>query len=805
MKYFNFRFSSLLSLLALLAGAELVQAQPGTLEVPLRQLKKYRDQAFQEKIFVHLDRPTYLIGETMWFKMYYVEGTRHHFLDASQIAYLDVLDKDQNPVLQTKIALHEGRGNGALILPATLASGHYTVRSYTNWMKNFSPDFYFQTTVTILNPFRSFEPPPPVVQAQPYDLQFFPEGGQLVRNVEGRVGFRALAPNGAGLGFQGTLRNQHNDTLLRFSPLTFGIGSFTFTPTDGNDYHVLLTDSLGRTSTHRLPAIREQGYGIQVLDASPSALKVIVTARMPEGTPPQLYLLAHTRSVPRYTQAQNLRAGRAEFLVPKDSLSDGITHLTLFNFNQQPVAERLYCQRPASALRLEAKIPKKAYQNREKVPIELTTQVGTQAPAAADLSVAVYLLDSLSTEELPTIENYLWLTSDLKGTVESPDYYLTHTDATATTALDNLMLTHGWSRFRWDEVLAGQSDAPEFLPEFGGHFVQGRLSAIQSGTPIGYIDTYLSYPARRAQLFVSRTDPQGNIRFELKNVYGPKEIILQTNTGLDSVYRMEILSPFSDKVSARPLPAFSFDKGLKDPLLNRSIHMQTTNAYSPAPSQLTTEPALDSLAFYGIPNRKYFLDDYTRFPTMEEVMREYVPEVSVRRRQGKFHYRIIDKERKGFFEGDPLVLLDGVPVFNTNQIIAFDPLKVKKMEVMDTQYILGSTTFQGVVSYFTYKGDLAGFPLNPHALVMSYEGVQAQREFYAPRYDLKANQASRMADFRNLLYWAPTVVTDATGKHKLDFYTSDQPGTYRVVVQGMTGQGQAGSTSLTFTVNKRTL
>jgi uncharacterized protein YfaS (alpha-2-macroglobulin family) len=113
--------------------------------------------------------------------------------------------------------------------------------------------------------------------------------------------------------------------------------------------------------------------------------------------------------------------------------------------------------------------------------------------------------------------------------------------------------------------------------------------------------------------------------------------------------------------------------------------------------------------------------------------------------------------------------------------------------------------FSGIVSYTTYKGDLGGFQLDPRALVLSYEGVQGKKEFYAPRYDIVEQQKSRVPDFRNLLHWSPQIITDSQGKQAINFYSSDQTGTYKVVVQGMTKNGVAGSKTMMFEVKKASL
>lgn len=312
----------------------------------------------------------------------------------------------------------------------------------------------------------------------------------------------------------------------------------------------------------------------------------------------------------------------------------------------------------------------------------------------------------------------------------------------------------------------------------------------------------MATPSLKARLFLAQSDSLGNLRFEVKKLFDKQEMIVQTNTRQDSTYRIEISSPYSEQVSSRLWPQGAYQSLMPDHLLRRSINMQTLNSFMLRPVVPVVYTGSDTLAFFGKPDERYFLDSYTRFPTMEEVMREYVPGVFVRKRQGNFHFLVVDKvtPQGGIFNQDPLILLDGIPVFNTNKIMEFDPLKVQKLEVVDALYYLGHVSFSGIVSYTTYKGDMAGFPLDSRALVQSYQFAQSHKEFYAPRYDTPLSRESRLPDFRNLLHWSPTLIPDAQGKIGVDFYTSDQAGTYRVVVQGLTAGGEAGSGAFTFEV-----
>jgi hypothetical protein len=172
------RASGLLLMLHLGAAA-LGHAQPADPITDLSQrFEQYSRQALTEQLYLHVDRPTYVAGETLWFKAYAVDGTYHRPLSLSKVAYIEVLDAAHRPVLQAKIGLVQAMGQGSLELPAELATGRYVVRAYTNWMKNAGPDYYFQYPITVVNTQQAWPAAPPVA-GPAYEVQFFPEGGQL--------------------------------------------------------------------------------------------------------------------------------------------------------------------------------------------------------------------------------------------------------------------------------------------------------------------------------------------------------------------------------------------------------------------------------------------------------------------------------------------------------------------------------------------------------------------------------------------------------------------------------------------------
>jgi hypothetical protein len=753
----------------------------------------YAQSALQEKIFVHTDKTVYLAGEILWFKVYCVDGNDHKPLDFSKVVYVDILDNNHTPLIQTKVSLKNGIGDGSLYIPVSINNGNYNLRAYTSWMKNFSPEFYFEKQITLINPLKS--PESTTKDNGPvYDVQFFPEGGNLVSGISSKVAFKAVGRDGRGVEVIGAIIDQRNDTVARFKSLKFGMGTFSFTPATNGVYKAII--KIGSNSIVKdLPEISNQGYVMNVTDDGTGELDV--TVKSTSNVAENIYLLAHTMQSIKAAETTTIANGAAHFTLNKNSLGEGISHITVFNNAKQPVCERLYFKRPAQQLAIEASADQQQYDLRKKVNISVSAKDAGGKPVNADLSMAVYRIDSLQDIDQCNIFNYLWLSSDLRGNIESPDYYFKNNNAETDEALDNLMLTQGWRRFQWSQLLDNKTASFSFLPEYNGHIVTGRIFNTVTGSPAANILTYLGVPGKRVQLYTCRSDSAGHLLYNTKEFYGPNEIIAQTNSQIDSIYRIDILSPFSEQYSKTVLPRFNFNTGMSGTLSEHSLGIQVLNIYSGNKIKRFYEPQVDSSAFYGKPYKTYKLDDFTRFTTMEEDLREYVSEDNIVKTKGRFHIKVLND--RGFLDGDPLVLLDGIPVFNIDKVIAIDPLKVKKLEVIRERYFYGPASEEGIFSFTSYKGDLGGVELDPHAIVVDYEGLQLHREFYSPVYDTPTQSVSRIPDFRNLLYWSPSV--NATGKGAASFYTSDQKGKYIGVIQGITPNGQAGSQSFTFQVN----
>jgi len=320
----------------------------GTEQSIVQAYNQYRGQYVPEKLFVHTDRDSYVSREILWFRVYYVDAFYNKPASLSKIAYVEMLDKNNLPVIQQKVSLKEGESDGSMIIPVNIPSGVYRLRAYTNWMKNFSPDYYFEKAIRITRP-QNGQPDSAISKTKHYDIQFFPEGGNLVQQRESKVAFRITDAHGRGLGCEGILVNANNDTIVKFHPANRGLGNFLFTPAPAQSYKAIIRFPGGEEVVKELPAAYPDGYTLSLSKTKEGqiAVRVNVSSAL-AGEEVSLFVHGSHSFLPVETKSPiDLRA---DFLLNPAMLEEGISHFTLFNKTGRPVCERLYFKYPDTEL-----------------------------------------------------------------------------------------------------------------------------------------------------------------------------------------------------------------------------------------------------------------------------------------------------------------------------------------------------------------------------------------------------------------------------------------------------------------------
>ena len=143
-------FAIFASTLITMTGSLMPDSSP---EFRPAETKDHNELLQKEAIVLHTDRDRYIAGEQIWFSITTIGSPNGIISTMSSLAYVELLNPWNMPVIQSRFSLSEGRGEGCLQLPDTLRSGTYTVRAYTNHMKNFPVETYFIHEVQIYNAF----------------------------------------------------------------------------------------------------------------------------------------------------------------------------------------------------------------------------------------------------------------------------------------------------------------------------------------------------------------------------------------------------------------------------------------------------------------------------------------------------------------------------------------------------------------------------------------------------------------------------------------------------------------------------
>ncbi|GAO41344.1 hypothetical protein FPE01S_01_03560 [Flavihumibacter petaseus NBRC 106054] len=749
-----------------------------TSESQLREkFARYQQTRYQEKVFLHTDRNSYLSGETVWFSVYNVDGYLNRLSAVSRYLYVELLGADQKPALQQIVSLEQGRGEGTLDLPGDLPDGVYQLRAYTSWMKNFSPEGYYSRQLIIENAFL------PAAKAssgksKKRNIQFFPESGHLLDGIANQVAFKVINGYGEGEDVRGVLIRGDRDTIAAIQTTWKGMGKFQLDAKSGEYYHAVFSfpDTTIRVS---LPRVEQAGYALVARDSGGEQIILRVQSAPVTGKSERLHLLVHTRQLVKAVYNLDYPAGTS-ITIDKSLLGEGISHAILFDSKLQPVGERLLWKQPAVRAP-ELQTDSMYYQRRSGV----TLQLG-QIPE--ENSVAVYLVGEQLLEGGNTIAEYLLASSELNGPVEFPDPAWQPADPRYSGALDLVLSTNGWSRFNPEEFTGGTAPLLQYLPEREGLLIHGQVTDSKTGRPAAGAEAFLSVPGTDFRLSEAVADTAGKLVFNLEQFYGNKELVTQAIDQSGSAYRVDLQPSFSDHfagyfvlhhVAARPLLQ----------LEESSRNFQLDRAFEVEKKSRVKDSVTNRISFYGHPDKVYPLDDYTRFPTTEEVLHEFIPEIRVRKTGDTYSFRVRNQMLNDYFLNEPLLLVDGVPVKHAASLMQLDPLRVKSIEIVMQKLFAGKLVREGVVSFKTYAGDLAGYKLPATDAVVNFQGLQQRRIFYSPQYEGQA-RFSRIPDRRELLYWEPRLKGAAPGRNTLRFFTSDVTGKYRVVLQGLDHNGQ---------------
>ncbi|MCB9081301.1 MAG: TonB-dependent receptor plug domain-containing protein [Lewinellaceae bacterium] len=818
------------------------------------KLDAYHAQFPWEKAYLHTDKPQYTLGDTLWAAAYLADGRTHQPRTVSNVLYLELIDPNNTIRASRNLRIDSGHGPGEIAIQRDWPAGRYLLRAYTNFMRNGGNDYFYQREIDILDPagvetlqatstrietlqatsLRPGERPGERPGAQPTALptvRFFPEGGDLVAGLPAVVAFHATDAQETGLPIEGRIVDDQGQFVTVFKALRFGMGSFRFTPQTGRQYTAEITYQ-DRAFTVPLPRVQQQGYTLEIVPRG-TQINLIVRTNRPEGLRGTT-LIGHTRGLIFTTlngpdEGQEFRA-----TLTTDQLLEGVAQFTLFDGQSQPVCERLvFVEQPTREATLTVTANQKAFAKRQQVKLDLNLQSPDGTPLAGNLSMTV-TDDGLV--GWPThgenIKTYLLLSSDLRGRIEQPGYYFNPSSAGRAQLLDLVMLTHGWRRFTWKNILSDDVSILQYLPE-NGFTIQGQILRAGSSNPVAA--TAWITPLISNSVFPDpfRTGEDGlftAVGFQLMDTTNimvqasvfkekrtakedPNTIKLSGDRAVDIILK-DVFPPRIERNGSYYLP-------WEDPeLLKAFLEGQRTLATIDSAYQNLWEIDLDAIEIkaqsrkrnpfenaqrmYGVPDQRLVIDSVAGvqgFLGVFDYLRGRVAGLQV---FGAFpnQYAVIRGSGSFTLSSEALIVLDGIVVDSdiANTISLQDVAFVDVLKGASAS-IYGARGANGVIAIYTKRGDEGVRQDPPGVLTFTHPGFYRVREFYSPDYSAPKPEHQK-PDYRTTLFWAPTIQVNDSGKAQVSFFTADKATQYAVRVEGVTIDGRPVVGSATLTVDR---
>ncbi|RYF73426.1 MAG: TonB-dependent receptor [Cytophagaceae bacterium] len=768
-------------------------------------------------------------------KSYLFYGASRGADSSSGAVLVDLVSPNGQKIrLDTRFQAKGGYGEGYLTLPDSLETGRYTLRAYTGWMRNFSEDWYFNKAIDIV---RTGETNGAAtagngssIEARP-DVQFLPEGGQLVAGLTSRVAFKAISPTGVSVDVSGFVLDSKKDTIVGFQSQHLGMGTFPLTPEAGQTYQafVKIPGTTGYTS-YTMPASQSSGYLLQVDNLSnKDNIRVFVSNSMPpSATPPESGSMAGMLTVLAQVNGQPVLAlrgpaSRKQFMVqiPRAKCPEGIVQITLLDPTGKPVSERLVYSNQNELINLTVTPGTSVAGPRKRIDLTVTATDLEGKPVKADLSLAV---TDLAQQPKPkpfasSLPSYLLLTSDLTGYVEQPGYYFDIANTDRLAKLDLLLMTQGWRRITWDKVLVDSLPPTRYLFD-PGLTLSGTVYRGVSKNPAPAIPLTIMVHRKDStqDLYSLSADEKGRFFLSNANLIDTATVFVQalkTNGSRNFTITVDKLVTPQIRVVRPPLvPSDIAYAELAEFLKrqseyaaieaqirrNREVQLQTVVVKAKR-----VDPYAGARTMYGTPDASIKADEFNTAGaiTVFDMIRGRVAGLQV---TGGGMMPTIQIRGAANFNGviEPLFLVDGVRLDKAS-VSTINPQDVAVIDVLKgaSTAMYGMDGAGGVISIITKRGGSDNSYVNekvPGVRVEKVVGFAPKRTFYAPHYDKPTPEEKVRPDYRATLLWAPRIQTDATGKAVVSFYTSDAKTSLHMVLEGATVSGQPGHTEATMKV-----
>ncbi|MDF0715844.1 hypothetical protein PY092_06775 [Muricauda sp. 334s03] len=796
------KHKSLLCVLSLLMTINLLKAQ--------NQIEDSCQEYFQaprEVVYLHVSKDIFLPEEEIWFKGYLYDQKNAKPSKISKTINVGVYDSTGVLKKEQLYYLNDGYFKGSVKVDSTFADGRYFLKAKTNWMRNFNDGNSFLKEFLVVK--SDFQVKGSSQHLEKIDFQFLPEGGNLVAGIKNIVGVKALDHMNRPL----QLKNiKIVDELGKQVALTEtnsrGLGKFEITPDLDVIYFTKVKMPSGDEVRMRVPMIYPKGINLNVLD-NPYKNQVLVEVQandlaLEDGEVKTNLVLHKDGEVISKPILLSKNSKRYTTYFDKTKLMKGVNILTLFDEKGSPIEERqFFVWKGIGRNRVETDID---YAIQSNDDLEIT--INSKAQQAMGLSVSVLPVNTKVYGGRSDIYEQFYLRPYVKGAIDNAGYYFRDVNSQKKYEMDLLLLTQGWSRYNWHEIVNGEEFKTTHNPIYGLNlygFLNEDLKKdnILIHKSIEHEPTEIKLSSGQRKFLVTNFYPINgeSIFFSKKNSRG-KLSKLNMYARLSNAYFLE-----------EEIDVSSYEKVNMFDRVNSIVYGDNNDFELPELSTEGTVIALDNItvteqrkiekeARNNLRVPRYLANKITvvdkelasTFNTFGELLRSKGYEVLEELQaydggSNEFISRVKIRSRRG---AGVNVFLDDVLQLNLDVLYKMPLTQVESFYIDKLSRYMGArSAFKETIYIFTRRGkELNLSPGQDFIAGKSFvfkvdKGFEKQKEFYNPEFT-----SFRDLAFENfgLIHWEPLVWIDKNNsyKFKIPNYGYDK---LKVVIEGMGENG----------------
>ncbi|MEL0650527.1 hypothetical protein V6246_03775 [Algibacter sp. TI.3.09] len=746
-------------------------------------IKKY-DEYFElerETIFTHFNKSRFFEGEEIWFKTYIYNNNYQIPFESTTNIYVSIFNESGNIIASKLLYASKGYANGNFLIEEKFTPGIYFVKTSTNWMKNFKEDLSHVQMIEIIGDRQ--EDNVNLVSESKYDLQFLPEGGHIVEDVNNTIGFKLLNNKGNGVAIkEGTVFDENKNIITTFKSNQFGLGKFSLNAKASTNYSVSISLATSEIITRPIGIIEKKGVSFKA--AVTNNDNVIIALETNNFTIRDLigksyYLLVH-----RGGQIIKLKIDFVEnqlkyFLrLKKPELLPGINILTLVNENYKPVAERLVFNNLKTPIK---EIMVEGIENqKDSSTVKLRTNINTEINPSFSVSVLPASNESYNSQS--TIMTSFLLTPYINGNIENPYYYFSNNDHKTLYDLDLLLLNQGWSRYNWDDIFKAPLSVNYVFET--GFVIKGSLN---------------SYKQKAGDLIVlSSSENQIHESGIIENsTFTFENLFFADDTSINFSLKNK-----NGKFTKPFVYANIFPKSINDNLQNLSAYKKSISEIQQIDEtgnnlnlNFKLTELLDTIVFKvrhkdEIPKNKPLISMHgAKYINLVEFDFQNEPIVSIIRKNG---FDVVTTFDNVFIKTRRIVPGNSVPSVYIDNMPLFDDFKtLLNLRVLDLEDMYISRmpnpgdSPAGTIKIFTRNGQGLSTLGDDYQTIDNLFGFSIPKEYYQPNY---INTTSNTFLKFGAIHWIPNLTPNDEGEltFKVPNYGSDN---VKIYIEGMSAEG----------------